>query len=95
LNVGSGRSITVAEVARKLARVLGKRIDPEIAGKYRVGDIRHCFPDISAARKILGYTPQIELEQGMSDLAGWLERQTAHDRFDEMREQLVSRGLVV
>jgi dTDP-L-rhamnose 4-epimerase len=95
LNVGSGRSITVAEVARKLARVLGKRIDPEIAGKYRVGDIRHCFPDVSAARKILGYVPQVELEQGMSDLAEWLERQTAHDRFDEMREQLASRGLVV
>jgi dTDP-L-rhamnose 4-epimerase len=94
-NVGSGQSITVSEVARKLARVLGKSIEPEITGKYRVGDIRHCFPDISRATQILGYKPKVTLESGMRDLAGWLEQQTAPDRFNEMREELASRGLVV
>ena len=94
-NVGSGQSITVSEVARKLARVLGKSIEPEITGKYRVGDIRHCFPDISRAKQILRYKPKMTLESGMRDLAGWLEQQTAHDRFNEMREELASRGLVV
>jgi dTDP-L-rhamnose 4-epimerase len=94
-NVGSGQNITVAEVARKLAQVLGKRIDPEITGNYRVGDIRHCFPDISLARRVLGYEPAVRLEEGMCDLAEWLERQTAHDRFNEMRAELAARGLVV
>jgi dTDP-L-rhamnose 4-epimerase len=94
-NVGSGQSITVSEVARKLARVLGKSIEPEITGKYRVGDIRHCFPDISRATEVLGYKPEMTLENGMRDLAGWLEQQTAQDRFNEMREELASRGLVV
>lgn len=95
LNVGSGAAISVKEVARKLAKVLGKDIDPEISGKYRVGDIRHCYPDISLARQVLGYKPRISLEKGMRDLAEWLDRQTAHDRFNEMREELTSRGLVV
>jgi len=94
-NVGSGRSIAIKDVARKLAEVLGKDIEPEISGKYRVGDIRHCFPDIGLAQRVLGYEAEVTLENGMRDLAEWLERQTAHDRFNEMREELASRGLVV
>ncbi len=94
-NVGSGHTISVMDVARKLANVLGKNIEPEITGKYRVGDIRHCFPDISFAQRVLGYKPRVTLENGMRDLAEWLEQQTAHDRFNEMREELASRGLVV
>lgn len=95
LNVGSGRAITVTDVARKLAKVLGKNIEPEISGTYRVGDIRHCYPNISLAQRTLGYEPTVSLESGMRDLAEWLDRQTAHDRFNEMREELASRGLVV
>jgi dTDP-L-rhamnose 4-epimerase len=94
-NIGSGQSITVREVALKLAKVLGKRLDPEITGDYRVGDIRHCFPDISLAQRVLNYKPRMTLERGMLDLAEWLELQTAHDRFNEMRQELASRGLVV
>jgi dTDP-L-rhamnose 4-epimerase len=94
-NVGSGQAISVRDVALKLAHVLGESIEPEITEKYRVGDIRHCFPDISLAQRILGYKPKMTLENGMRDLAEWLERQTAHDRFNEMRNELASRGLVV
>jgi dTDP-L-rhamnose 4-epimerase len=95
LNVGSGETVTVREVASRLAKVLGKNLEPEITGKYRVGDIRHCYPDISQAQQVLGYQPKVTLENGMRDLAGWLERQTAEDRFNEMRNELASRGLVV
>ena len=94
-NIGSGQAITVREVANKLAKVLGKSVEPEITGNYRVGDIRHCYPDISQAQCELGYKPKINLEHGMCDLAAWLERQTAHDHFNEMRDELTSRGLVV
>jgi dTDP-L-rhamnose 4-epimerase len=94
-NVGSGQIITVEGVAKSLAKVLGKNIEPETTAKYRVGDIRHCFPDITQAREILGYRPRITLEKGMRDLAEWLDQQTAHDRFNEMRAELTARGLVV
>jgi dTDP-L-rhamnose 4-epimerase len=94
-NVGSGREITILEIAQKLAKVLGKKVDPEINGNYRVGDIRHCYPDMTLTERVLGYKPMVSLETGMRDLAEWLERQTAQDRFNEMQQELASRGLVV
>ena len=94
-NIGSGRPYSVSEVARSIASVLGKNIEPEIAGKYRVGDIRHCFPDISLAQSVLGFEPAWDLEEGLVDLAAWLEGQVALDHFSEMKEELASRGLVV
>ena len=95
LNVGSGQTISIKEVALRLAVVLGQKIDPETTAKYRVGDIRHCYPDVSLARNILGFESKVKLEDGMRDLAGWLDRQTAPDRFHEMQNELASRGLVV
>jgi dTDP-L-rhamnose 4-epimerase len=95
-NIGSGRGYRVREIAERLAKVLGKyELQPEISGRYRVGDIRHCFADISLARGVLGYEPQVELEDGMLELAGWLEGQVAHDRFGEASAELAARGLVV
>jgi dTDP-L-rhamnose 4-epimerase len=95
-NVGSGRSYTIAEIARRIARVLGREyLEPEITGKYRVGDIRHCFADISLARSALGYEPEIELETGLEELAGWLEGQAATDRVEEASAELAARGLTV
>jgi dTDP-L-rhamnose 4-epimerase len=65
LNIGGGRAYRVIDVAEKMANVLGKRgIGPEISGKYRVGDIRHCFGDIRLARKVLGYEPKVSLDEG-------------------------------
>jgi dTDP-L-rhamnose 4-epimerase len=93
-NIGSGETVTVASIAERLAKVMGKQIEPEISGKYRVGDIRHCFPDITRAREVLGYKPTYKLERGMHELAAWLDRQTADDRFGEMRAELAARGLV-
>ena len=95
-NVATGRRMTVSECAQKMAAALGKEhLKPEITGKYRVGDIRHCYADISLAREILGYEPQMKLENGMADLAEWLAKQTAHDRVAEARRELVARGLMV
>jgi dTDP-L-rhamnose 4-epimerase len=94
-NVASGERIGIAELANRIARTLGKDLEPEITGKYRVGDIRHCFADISLAREVLGYQPQVKLEEGLLDLAGWLDGQVATDRVAESREELVSRGLMV
>jgi dTDP-L-rhamnose 4-epimerase len=93
LNVGSGRSVTVNEIARSLGEVLGVDVEPEVTAKFRAGDIRHCFADISKARTLLGYEPEVDLEDGMRELAAWLETQTADDRVDAATAELVARGL--
>ncbi|HEY0009633.1 MAG TPA: NAD-dependent epimerase/dehydratase family protein [Tepidisphaeraceae bacterium] len=95
-NIGSGQASTVCEIARKMANALGKtHLEPEIAGKYRVGDIRHCFADITRAQKVLGYQPAVTLEQGIVELSGWLEGQVAYDRVDAARAELDRRGLAI
>ena len=95
INVGSGRSFTVREVAEHLAAVLGLDIQPDVVGEYRVGDIRHCFADIERARSWLGYEPRVGFDDGLAALADWLAGQVAIDRVPEMREELRSRGLAV
>ena len=95
-NVGSGQSYTIREVAERLASVIGKEyLTPEMTGKYRVGDIRHCFSDISRARTMLGYQPKVDLEHGLVELAAWLAGQVATDRVDEASAELAARGLTV
>ncbi|MGH9394199.1 MAG: NAD-dependent epimerase/dehydratase family protein [Terriglobales bacterium] len=74
-NVASGRSLTVAELARRLAQALGVEIAPAITGRFRLGDARHCIADISAARQRLGYQPRVSLEDGLRELAAWLRGQ--------------------
>jgi len=95
INVGSGRSYTVVEVAELLGNVLGKQMEPDICGKYRVGDIRHCYADITVARQVLGYEPRVTLEDGIIELAEWLEGQVAYDRVAEASAELAARGLTV
>jgi dTDP-L-rhamnose 4-epimerase len=95
-NIGSGRQYTVLEIARSMAEVLGrKEMKPEVTGKYRVGDIRHCVADITLARRVLGYEPQMPLERGLIELSSWLEGQVASDHVAEAREELAARGLTV
>jgi dTDP-L-rhamnose 4-epimerase len=93
VNVGSGESITVNALAELLARTLGTEIAPEVTGEFRVGDIRHCFADVSLARETLGFEPQVSLADGIAELAEWLAGQTAVDRVDEATAELARRGL--
>jgi dTDP-L-rhamnose 4-epimerase len=95
-NVGSGRRYTVRGVAERMADVLGlEHLRPVITGQYRVGDIRHCFAEIELARRVLGYEPRVMLEEGLVELAGWLEGAVAVDRVEDARAELAARGLAV
>ncbi|HMD11770.1 MAG TPA: NAD-dependent epimerase/dehydratase family protein, partial [Marmoricola sp.] len=93
VNVASGRSASILEIAAALTLVLGKEIEPELTGKFRAGDIRHCFADATLARETLGFEAEVALDGGMAELAGWLEGQVATDRFDEAAAELTERGL--
>jgi dTDP-L-rhamnose 4-epimerase len=96
LNIGSGEHRTIGEVATQMAKVLDRgHIEAEITGRYRMGDIRNCFADISRAREVLGYEPRYTLEKGLAELAEWLEGQTAEDHAVEASRELAARGLSV
>ncbi|MDK2915513.1 MAG: dTDP-L-rhamnose 4-epimerase [Euryarchaeota archaeon] len=80
-NIASGRPCTFRTVADLLATMAGRQeLAPEILGVSRIGDIRHCFADISRAREVLGYEPEVPLEAGLLDLLTWVEAGIAERR---------------
>ncbi len=96
VNIGSGHAWRISEIATALANAVGRPdLEPEITGRYRIGDIRHCFADIGKAREVLGYQPRVSLEAGLAELADWLATAQAVDRVDEASEELATRGLTL
>lgn len=94
INVGSGNPVSIRRVAELLADALGTAgLPPIVTGKYRAGDIRHCYADISRARTLLGYEPQVSHQEGFAELADWLQSQEAEDKADTMLQQLAAHGL--
>lgn len=96
INIASGKSYSIMEVAQHLSRVIsGEASEPIITGKYRTGDIRNCFADISKAQALLGYQPAVDFEQGLTSLASWLETQQITDQGERAARELAERGLTV
>lgn len=95
-NVGSGAPVSINEIAATLARLLGKNIAPEVLNRYRVGDIRHCFGDISKIERTFGFRPRRSMDQGMEELIAWVSQtRPPVDRSAESLEQLTRGRLVV
>jgi dTDP-L-rhamnose 4-epimerase len=94
LNIGTGQPVTIQQVGSEISRMLGTEIRPQIKHQYRVGDIRHCFADISRASEELGYRPVVTFRDGFSELVHWLASQHADDRTEEAMKHLTTRGLV-
>lgn len=92
LNVGSGMAISISAVAETLIRLYGKPMACSIAGKYRQGDIRHCFADISKIRE-LGYEPQVGFQAGMRELVEWGSGAEAVDMTGHAKKELEEKGL--
>ncbi len=93
VNCGTGRPVTVRQVAEDLARAMVKSIRPVLLGDFRVGDIRHCIADNREIRRRLGWTPRISWSNGLAEYAAYLRTQTAVDRVDNAIRELEQRRL--
>jgi dTDP-L-rhamnose 4-epimerase len=94
-NVGSGNARTVLDVAYAIIEALDADVEPQVTGKYRAGDIRHCYADIGKARRLLGFEPRVPFDAGIRELAEWLASEEAHDNFQQAAAELDSRGLTL
>jgi dTDP-L-rhamnose 4-epimerase len=92
-NIGTGRATSILDIAQVLAKLYGKNIVPTLEQKYRAGDIRHCVADITKARSVLGYEPQVLFEDGMRDLVAWGKGVQAVDKVQTAINELKERGL--
>jgi dTDP-L-rhamnose 4-epimerase len=93
-NVGSGSRKTILELAELIAQVFGKKINPHITNKFRKGDIRHCFADISKIGKILGWRPSVDFKEGMEELIEWSYKEKSMDLFDKASRILKAKGVI-
>jgi dTDP-L-rhamnose 4-epimerase len=95
-NVGRGSPVTVNEIARVLARLLQKNIAPDVLQQYRVGDIRHCFANVSKIDRAFGVKPQHDFQAGMAELIEWVKiAKRPVDRSAASMTELAQGGLVV
>jgi len=94
-NVGTGRPLTVLNIAEALIKSLSSSVDMNIVRKYREGDIRHCYADISKIRDQLGFQPQVKFEKGISEFIGWVRGEEARDQFEKSRRELEEKGLTL
>lgn len=94
INIGGGRQYRILDIAETVAQAVGKpEVSPRITGQYRTGDVRHCYSDITAASELLGYQPRVTLENGLAELAQWLQGQVAIDHAERAQHELQARGL--
>jgi UDP-glucose 4-epimerase len=70
-NIGSGTRITINELARLVQKVSGKSVEI-VHTSPRIGDVRDSLAEISAARRVLGYQPAVEMEPGLVEYWDWI-----------------------
>jgi dTDP-L-rhamnose 4-epimerase len=94
VNIGTGRPTPILELARTLCRLYGRPdLEPQVTKKFRSGDIRHCYADVSRLAA-LGFRPEWTLEDGLRDLVAWGEGQPATDGVAAAHAEMERRGLV-
>ena len=97
VNVGSGETVTILDIARMLNRILGTSIEPDVTQAGRTFDIRHNTADITRAKTLLGFQPKVPLEDGFRELVEWAKTtpDVAADFFDKALDELKQKGLLV
>lgn len=94
-NVGTGKPTTVAALARTLAKIYGKKIEPELPGNFRPGDVRHILLDPQKL-KDLGFSASTSLEDGLAEYAAWIKTQgKIEDYFSAAYENLKKNRIVM
>ena len=71
-NIGGGSRVVLAEVINIMERIVGRPIKKNFVEKAR-GDARHTSADVSKAKTILGYQPQVSLEEGLRREWEWVQ----------------------
>ena len=93
-NVGSGKRTSVLNVAKTLEKHYKLDVNINISGRYRIGDIRHNFADISKIAKI-GFSPKVSFTKGLEKFSNWVKKQkVCKDYFDLSIQEMQSKGLI-
>ncbi len=73
INVACGARIDLNELLKLINKILGRNIQPRYS-EGRKGDVKHSLADISLAKDVLGYKPEIGFEEGLRKTIEWFEK---------------------
>ncbi len=93
-NIGTGKPCSILKLAETLIELSGKSFSPDVVYKFRNGDIRDCYADITKIKE-LGFQPRISLEKGLQDLIIWSDGQKAISKVEDAHRELVEKGLLL
>ena len=98
INLGSGKNYSVMEITQMLAKNYKSTSKIIISGDYRIGDIRHNAADITKAKKLLNWSPKIEIEEGIQLFANWVKHQdinNTNQKYENSLKELEDKGLFI
>ena len=94
-NVGSGVATTVSQVANSLKEFYNSNVNISISGKFRLGDIRHNYADLSKIKAAIGFSPKFDFNSGISEFVKWVKTQEVkEDKYESSIEELKQKGLI-
>ena len=70
INIACGQAVTVNEIIDMINKVVGKNVKPDYTDS-RPGDVKHSLADITLAKKIIGFEPVIDFEDGLQKAIEW------------------------
>lgn len=93
-NVGSGEKIDVIKIAQSLKTMYNSKVNLNVTGNYRLGDIRHNLADLRLIKRTLGYKPNFDFLQGVSLFIKWVnEQEIEQDLYDKSVNEMKKKGL--
>jgi dTDP-L-rhamnose 4-epimerase len=94
VNIGSGKGVTIRQIAAQISDALGIHIEPESNGEFRPGEMRHLTSGTARATSA-GYAAQVELAEGIGRYLDWIHSLSGvRDYFSEAADILRSKGIV-
>ena len=94
-NVGSGFATSVNEVARILHNLYKSNGNITISGKFRLGDIRHNYADLTKITDTLGFSPEVDFKTGIERFVKWVKTQEIQeDKYEKSIQKLKNKGLM-
>lgn len=95
INVGTGTSTSVLEVAKTLASKYDIETKINISGDFRMGDIRHNFADLKTMKNLLDFSPRFSFEQGINHFTDWvLQQPIPENYFEKSIEEMKNKGFL-
>lgn len=93
-NVGTGVATRVIDIANMLIENYKIQVPVEISGKFRIGDIRHCYADLTKIRSKLGFEPTVMFNEGLKKFCDWVSTQEVMESlYNRSIEELKEKGL--